>query len=377
MQDPRLKTLAKNLINYSVELKPGENVYIEIKGKETLALGKELVAEATKVGGNPIFIYNDSDILRRFLQAASEKQVLDIAAWHMELMKKCQAFIGVRGDDNSFDLSDVEKGIHKFYKEKFVKPVHLEQRVKHTKWCVLRYPNYSMATLAETAQEPFEDFYFKVCNLDYSKLSKAMDVLKAVMEKTDKVRIVSPGTDLTFSIKGIPSIKCDGKMNIPDGEVFTAPQKTSINGVIQYNTPSPRDGNLFNNVRLKFKDGKIVEKSCEGDKEKFEEHFAIDEGALYVGEFAVGVNPYVTKPMKDILFDEKIWGSIHLTPGACYDEAPNGNHSALHWDLVLIQTPEYGGGQLYFDNVLIRENGEFVHPELKKVFSRSCFNERS
>lgn len=161
--------------------------------------------------------------------------------------------------------------------------------------------------------------------------------------------------------QGYSCIKCAGGCNIPDGEVYTAPVRDSINGVITYNTPSEYNGFTFENVRLTFKDGKIVD--CDGnDKERLEKVFNTDEGARYVGEFAIGVNPYITKPMNNILFDEKIAGSIHFTPGNCYEDAPNGNKSAIHWDLVLIMTPEYGGGEIWFDDVLIRKDGRFLLP---------------
>ena len=233
-----------------------------------------------------------------------------------------------------------------------------------TRWVVLRYPNAAMAQLSGTSVEAFEDFYFQVCNLDYSKMAKAMESLVAYMNRTDKVRLVGPGTDLTFSIKDIPAIPCAGNMNIPDGEVYTAPVRDSVNGTLTYNTPSLYQGFTYENISLEFKDGKIV-KATANDTERINQVFDMDEGARYIGEFAIGVNPYVLHPMKDILFDEKICGSIHFTPGNCYDDAYNGNKSAIHWDLVLIQRPEYGGGEIYFDDVLIRKDGRFVVPELE------------
>ena len=211
--------------------------------------------------------------------------------------------------------------------------------------------------------EKFEDFFFDVCCLDYGKMEKAMQPLVDLMNRTDKVRILDAKTDLNFSIKGIPAIPCAGHCNIPDGEVYTAPVKNSVNGYINYSAPSIYNGIRHDNVRLEFKDGKIV-KATSSQPEAIEAVFNTDAGARYVGEFAIGVNPYVTSPMLDILFDEKIAGSIHFTPGACYDEAPNGNNSAIHWDLVHIQTPEWGGGEIYFDDVLIRKDGRFVLPEL-------------
>jgi aminopeptidase len=200
-------------------------------------------------------------------------------------------------------------------------------------------------------------------------MSAAQDKLKAKMEATDKVRLVGPDTDLTFSIKDIPIIKCDGKYNIPDGEVFTAPVRDSVNGTIRYNSPSLYQGVVYSNIKLAFEAGRIVSATCDGDDRKLNEIFDTDEGARYCGEFAVGVNPFVRKPMRDTLFDEKIAGSIHLTPGQCYDEAPNGNTSAIHWDLVLIQREDYGGGEMYFDDELVRKDGVFTDSELEQAFS--------
>ena len=228
---------------------------------------------------------------------------------------------------------------------------------------MLRYPNAAMAQLSGTSVEAFEDFYFEVCTLDYSRMNEAMKPLIEYMNRTDKVRMTGPGTDLTFSIKGIPAIPCAGNMNIPDGEVYTAPVRDSVNGKITYNTPSLYNGFTYENVCLEFKDGRIINATA-NDTARINEVFDTDEGARYIGEFAIGVNPYILEPMKDILFDEKISGSIHFTPGNCYQEAPNGNASAIHWDLVWIQRPEYGGGEIYFDDVLVRKDGRFVVPEL-------------
>jgi len=230
----------------------------------------------------------------------------------------------------------------------------------------LRYPNHSMAQLANMSTESFEDFYFDVCNLDYAHMSQAMEPLVELMEETDKVRIVGPGTDLEFSIKDIPVIKCAGEMNIPDGEVFTAPVKDSINGVISYNTPGVYQGYTYHDIKLKFENGKIINAKA-NNTAKIRQVFNTDEGARYVGEFAIGVNPYIEEAMKDTLFDEKIKGSFHLTPGKCYDEANNGNQSSIHWDLVCIQTPEYGGGEIYFDDQLVRKDGKFVLDSLQQL----------
>ena len=273
-------------------------------------------------------------------------------------------YIGIRGSSNTSELADVPAEKMKLYEKLYSTPVHHEIRVPKTRWVILRYPNASMAQLSNTSTEAFEDFYYKVCNLDYSKMLTAMQELVKLMNRTDRVRLTGPGTDLSFSIRDIPAIPCAGEMNIPDGEVFTAPVRDSVNGKISYNTPSPYQGFTFENICLEFKNGKIINATA-NDTTRINQIFDTDQGARYVGEFAIGVNPYVLEPMKDILFDEKIMGSIHFTPGNCYEEAPNGNESAIHWDLVLIQRPEYGGGEIYFDDMLIRRDGRFVLPELE------------
>jgi aminopeptidase len=265
------------------------------------------------------------------------------------------------------ELSDVPLDKQKLYEQTVWKRVHQDIRIRKTRWCVLRWPSPSMAQMAEMSTEAFEDFYFNVCTLDYQKMARAMQPLKAIMEKTDTVRLKGPrDTDLTFSIKGIPAIPCEGRVNIPDGEVFTAPVRDSVNGIIHFNSPTMYRGATHNDIRLVFRKGKVVEATSTAT-DKLNEVLNTDEGARYVGEFAIGFNPYCTRPMKDILFDEKIAGSIHFTPGNSYDEADNGNKSGIHWDMVMLQTPEAGGGEIWFDNRLIRKDGRFVIAELEPL----------
>jgi aminopeptidase len=363
MHDPRIEAYAKQIINYSLEIKPGEKILIEQYGK-TEPLTKALINAAYEAGGIPFVTLKDETILRVLLNGSSKQQLELMAELELNRMKQMQAYIGIRSGNNINEMSSLPAPRMKAYSELFQLPVHLQQRVKHTRWCVLRYPNDSMAQLAQVATDVFEDFYFKVCVFDYAKMSKAMDALVKAMMKTDRVRLTGKGTDLSFSIKGMPAIKCDGKINIPDGEVFSAPIRDSVNGRIAYNTPSVYQGYTFENIGFEFKDGKII-KASSNDTDRINEILDRDEGARYVGEFSLGVNPYILKPMNDTLFDEKISGSIHFTPGACYDNCDNQNQSAIHWDLVLIQRPEYGGGEIWFDDILVRKNGIFVLDELK------------
>jgi aminopeptidase len=363
MKDTRIEKLAKNLINYSVRLQKGEKVLIENFGLQR-ELVTALVKEAYAAGGYPFVSLKDHQVDRALLFGAEEEQYDMMAQFEANVMSQMDAYIGLRSGNNINELADVPDEKMKISGRTIGRKVHSEIRVPKTKWVVLRYPTSSMAQLAKMSTEGFEDFYFNVCNLDYGKMDKAMESLVELMNRTDKVHITGPGTDLTFSIKDIPAIKCAGQLNIPDGEVYTAPVRNSVNGVITYNTPSPYQGFTFENVKLTFKDGKIVEASA-NDSERINKIFDTDEGARYIGEFAIGVNPYILHPMQDILFDEKIDGSFHFTPGQCYDVAPNGNNSNIHWDMVNIQRPDYGGGEIYFDDVLIRKDGRFVLPELE------------
>ncbi|CRZ35368.1 aminopeptidase [Herbinix hemicellulosilytica] len=363
--DERIKTLASNLVNYSMAVKEGDKVYIHYIGQSTEDLARQLVKEVYKAGGVPFVHYTSPRLLREVLLNCTEEQMALMAQIDASEMEQMDCYVAVRGSDNVSENADVPADKMSLYETYYQTPVHHNVRVRKTRWVVLRYPNASMAQLANMSQEAFEDFYFKVCNLDYSKMERAMKNLVDYMQRTDKVRIVGPGTDLTFSIKGIPAIPCSGHRNIPDGEVYTAPVRESVNGVLTYNTPAVFQGFTFENISFRFENGKIVEATA-NDTERINKVLNTDEGARYIGEFAIGVNPYIIKPMKDTLFDEKIMGSFHFTPGNCYeDEAPNGNKSAIHWDLVCIQTPEYGGGEIYFDDVLIRKDGRFVVKELE------------
>lgn len=359
--DPRIKTLAKNLLTHSLSLQEGEHLLIDVTGFDTAPLAEALICECHKLGAHPHFTLNDSRIRRALLKSATEDQLAFDAKWALNQMLDIDAYVAVRGSDNASEYVDIPKETLQM-QAKIMSPV-LRERVDRTRWVVLRYPNPSMAQLANMSTEAFEDFYFNVCNLNYAKMSTAMDALVDIMNKTDKVRLTAPGTDITFSIKDIPAIKCAGECNIPDGEVYTAPVRNSINGTITYNTPSQYQGTTFEQISFTFENGKIIN-ATSNDTPALNHILDTDEGARYVGEFAIGVNPYILSPFKDTLFDEKISGSIHFTPGCCYEDAPNGNKSDIHWDLVLIMRPEWGGGDIYFDDVLIRRDGLFVPKEL-------------
>jgi aminopeptidase len=320
-----------------------------------------LIRAAQKLRGIPFVQTQHARINRALALEPSDRQLNLLASHELARMKKMDAYIAVRGSNNITELSDVPPEKMKLLAKK-MRPVQ-DQRVKKTKWVVLRWPTPSMAQLAGMSTEAFEDFYFEVCTLDYRKLQPGMKALKRLMEKTDRVEIKGPGTDLRFSIKGIPAVICGGDRNIPDGEVFSCPVKDSVEGHVTFNAPSIYQGIGFDTIRLEFENGKIVD-ATSNETKKLNKILDSDPGARYIGEFSLGCNPRVLQPMRDILFDEKIAGSFHLTPGQAYEEADNGNRSQVHWDMVSIQRPEWGGGEIYFDGKLIRRDGQFLPKQL-------------
>ena len=368
MPDSRWQTLADILLGHSLQIKPGERLLIECFDLVDDTLPRLLVRGASRMGACPLVVTYQNRILRDLILNGSEEQMQtwgDADAYRMDRM---QAYLGLRGSLNINELSDVPSEKLEIYNRLYQKPVHFERRITRTNWCVLRLPGPAMAQQAGMSTEAFENFYFDVCNIDYPKLEKALTPLIRRMEAASEVSIQGPETNLRFSIKGIPVVPCAGRRNIPDGEVFTAPVKDSIEGVIRFNTPTISQGRPFDGIKLEFQKGKIVHADCTGgDAAMLRRIFASDEGASYTGEWSIGCNPRILKPMRDILFDEKIAGSFHLTPGNAYDEADNGNRSKIHWDLVQIQRPEYGGGTIAFDGVPIRIDGKFISEDLQAL----------
>lgn len=365
MTDPRARRLADILVNYSVKVQRGEKVLIQDTNAEPEFV-KALVRAIHEAGGLAFVTIRDKSIERELYLNGPEGQFELQARFELERMRAMDAFIGFTSLRNSFAWKDIPSDKMELYNRHIWKKVHIEQRLPHTKWVVLRYPSAAMAQNAGMSESAFEDFFFEVCTMDYERMSKAMDPLVDLLRRTDEVRIVGPGTDLSFSIKGLPAIKCDGTMNIPDGEVYTAPVRDSAEGTLSYNTPGEKDGFKFESVRFEFRKGRIVDARA-NDTKRLNAMLDIDEGARYLGEFAFGVNPFIEGPLLDTLFDEKISGSVHITPGNSYDDCFNGNRSSLHWDLVLMQDESSGGGEIWLDGRLARKDGRFTLPELEAL----------
>ena len=361
--ESNFEKLAAVLTGFSTNLQKGEKVLIHAFDIPE-AMVVALVRAARDRGAIPFVSLQNARISRELVNHVNADQFETQAIWELDRMEKMDAYIAVRGSDNIFEMSDVDPS-KVAQVMRAMKPV-LDYRVNKTKWVILRWPTPAMAQQAMTSTESFEEFFFRVCTQDYARMTEGMKALEELMNKTDLVELKGPDTNLCFSIKNIGAVACGGRHNIPDGEVFSCPVKDSVEGEITYNAPTVYQGVSFDRIQLKFEKGKIV--YADGtNSDRLNEILDSDEGARYIGEFAIAFNPHILEPMRDILFDEKIAGSFHFTPGQAYEEADNGNRSQVHWDMVQIQRPEYGGGEIWFDGELIRKDGIFVKEELKKL----------
>jgi aminopeptidase len=360
MKDPRVRQMAEVLVNYSTRVKKGDVVLISASGFEAAPLVQELYILCMERGAEYVeYEFTLPEINRHFYNKGTKSQLSYFPEHKLDFMKKATVYIAISAGENSMVMAQANQS-NMIAWSKVLRPI-VDQRVKHTRWVITRYPTHGSAQEAKMSLDEYEDYLFSACCIDWAAESKKQEKLKRLMDKADGVRIISSDTDLSFSIKGMPGIKCDGRYNIPDGEVFTAPVKRSVEGYITYNCPTVYQGKEFNNIRLEFSKGRIVNASSPGMDEYLNKILDTDEGARYIGEFAIGVNPGITQPMRNILFDEKIFGSIHFTPGQCYDECDNGNRSAVHWDLVKILK---GDGEIWFDDQLIQKDGLFVQNNL-------------
>lgn len=358
MSDLRYAKLASVLINHSTEVKQGESVLVEATDvDEDMMI--ELIRQIRRAGGLPLVSLKSSRVIRELVMETDAQTMKQTGDYEAYRMKGVHVHIGIHGDRNMSEMSDVPSEKMQLYRKHWISPVHSEIHIPHTRWFCFRWPSPAMAQQANMSTEAFEDFYFKVCTLDYSKMEAAVVPLKELMEKTNEVRIMALDTDLTFSIRKIPVVSCTGRRNLPDGECYTAPVRNSVNGTIKFNVAVNYQGTILRDIHLRFENGKVVESSAD-NSQKLTEILNTDERARYIGEFAVAFNPYINVPMLNTVFDEKIAGSIHLALGNSYSDADNGNRSAIHMDMVMIQRTDWGGGEIFFDNILVRKDGIFV-----------------
>ena len=364
MEDCNMKRLAELIVRYSVSLQPGESILIETwDGADDIT--KALIQAVYRAGGYPFVCREETSVRRMQLLGGTRESFRRWAEADLARMEKMDACVMVRKADNSCEYEDVPQEKMAQFNRAMI-PVK-EERMKRTKWCVLRYPNAGMAQMCRMSTEHFREYYFQTCLVDYEWMTCCAQPLEELLRRTDWVKIIGPGTYLTFSIKGQkggPSFPNDtgcGKLNLPDGECASFPVKETVNGEITYNTPTTYSGVTFPQIYFRFEKGKIVE--ARGGNTHLDcvinQILDTDENARYIGEFSLGIHPLVTHAVGDALFDEKMWGTLHFTPGY----AP----SAIHWDIVLSQREEDGGGEIWFDDVLVRKVVRFLPEELQPL----------
>ena len=366
MKDPRNAKLANVLLNHSIKVKPGENVLISA---HTLAkpLVLELIKKVHTMGAFPITRLRDPEVTRLTQRAMTEEMAKRMYEGDIEMYKRVDKFLSIYSDENVFETSDVPAKGLELWAGKYWEPMRDQMpAIKNNGWVVLNYPNSAMAQMAKMSTEAFEKYYFKVCTMDYAKMGKAMEPLKEMMDKAERVKILGADTDLTFSIKGNIAEQCDGSCNIPDGEVFSAPVPESVNGKIVFDIPTEYRGVMHKDIALTFKGGKAI-KATSNDTKALNKVLDSDTGARYTGEFAFGLHPLITKPMGDILFDEKIGGSMHMAMGDAYPETVGAgntlNKSQVHWDMIRSGKDT----EIYLDDTLVRKNGKFTLPNLEPL----------
>ena len=361
-----VKKVAKYLIKKSVRLQKGENLLIDIININSMPLVYALIDEAREKEANVYTNIVDKKLLAKQLKNTNIDEIKTWADYDEYRMKKMDAYIGITSLTNKYDMKNVSSDLLNMYAAEYTYKVHLKERVDNTKWCILNYPTELLAESSEMDDDEFFEFWGKANTMEFESSLEDLKKLEELLNNTDRVRIIGKDTDLTFSIKDIPAVSCTGTHNLPDGEIFTAPVRDSVNGHIKYNTKTMYNGVEFENIFFRFEDGRIVEAYSDINNDKLEDILNIDEGARHIGEFAIGLNKEITRPIQNTLYDEKIAGSFHFTPGATYFETDNGNESKIHWDIVYLEK-EDDESKMYFDDVLIREKGQFVIDELKSL----------
>lgn len=363
--DPRIEKLADMVVRYSCKIQPQEHVLIRYDGDETTPMVASLMQKIYAAGAYPYLKRTDRTLQRELILGAGDEQLDRMCRQELAQYEQMDCFLSIHANHNAYEFADIPAERMENYSKRYGMPTVL-RRMQYERWAGFDYPTSSDAQAMGMSTESYMDFFFRVSTMDYEKMYRAAQPLAELMKRTDCVHILGEGTDLTFSIRGIGSKICAGDHNIPDGEVFTAPVRDSVFGTVTYTAPNMIDGVCHDHIQLTFEQGKIV-RAQSSDTKRLNQKLDSDDGSRYIGEFALGFNPYITRPMKNTGLDEKIAGSFHFTPGMSFDYPGNGNQSSIHCDFVCIQTPEYGGGEIWFDDVLIRKDGRFVLPELENL----------
>lgn len=354
-RDPRIEKLADILVNYSTRVQKGDHVLIR-----SAPLARPLVEEvyrlAVRNGAFPLVRLSFDSLAEIYYQEASDQQLDYLNPISKFEVENAQVIISIHAPENSRTLTASDPA--KLRRASITnRPVQEHIMKGGVRWVLCNYPTPSLAQDADMSLGAYADFLFAATNIDWRAASDMMHRIKERFDRAEEVRIVGPQTDLRFSIAGRPGIVCDGRYNMPDGEVFYAPVEDSVEGTIYYELPAIYAGREVNGIRLTFKDGRVVDASATHGEELLQQLLNADEGARRLGEFGIGCNYGIKRHTKDILFDEKIGGTVHLALGAAYPESGGTNHSAIHWDMV---KDLRHGGELYLDGELVQKDGRFL-----------------
>ena len=352
--DKRWQQLGELLVNYATEVQPGERVMIAMGEVQTLPLAEAVYAAAVRAGAYPQVQFLSETLRHALLKYGSGEQL----AWVPEIeaygMEWADVYIGLRGAYNLHMHAQIPADRLSLNQGAMGKVSTL--RWEKTRWCVIRVPNAAFAFQAEMDEETVEEMFFNACLLDWEVESRRWREWAQTLGRASTVRVVGKETDLRFSVQGRTWIVGDGKFNMPDGEIHTAPLTSTIDGQIYFEDPGVLGGRLMHDIRLRWEMGRLVEATAGTNQDYLQSIVRTDAGASLIGEFAFGTNPYVTAFTKDILIDEKIGGTVHIALGRSYPESGGDNRSAIHWDIIKDIRRE---GAVYVDGGLVLEGGVF------------------
>lgn len=372
MRDIRLQKLANLLINYSLELKEGE--YVQLAGSTiSEPLLKELYREAIKVGANPEVVVRVEGLQEILFKEGNDDQLEFVSPVTNTMIEKYDAQIGLMGGVNTKGMSNIDpKRMSKRLRamKDLIKKRKEREAKGEFRWCGTQFPTHSSAQQGNMSLEEYEDFVFNAGHIDkddpiaeWKRISEEQQRVVDYLDTKKELHIISKDTDLKMKIEGRKWVNCDGKVNFPDGEVFTGPVEDSVEGHIRFSYPGIYMGKEIEDIRLEFKEGKVIKATAEKGEELLLALLETDEGAKRLGEIAIGTNYGITKFTKNMLFDEKIGGTIHAALGTSIPQSKGENQSSIHWDMLCDMT---NGGKIYADGELFYENGKFIDEVINK-----------
>lgn len=366
MGDIRIAKLAKLLVNYSLRLKKGETVMIQSK-ISCAPLAKEVYKEALLAGAHPMLFNSLEDNMEMLFKYGTDEQLSYIPPYTLDLIKTVDAYLTIWGGENTKSLTNIDPSKMKLRSQAMTEyhKIYMERMGSGSlRWCGTQFPTNGSAMDAEMSLDEYEDFVYEAGHIDsdepvahWMRVHEEQERLVKIMNTKSDFEIIAKDTHLKVSTKGRTWENCDGRVNFPDGEIFTSPVENSMNGHIRYTYPAVYNGREVEDITLTFKDGKVVDAKAEKGEDYLLQMLDIDEGAKYVGEFAIGTNYDIQRFTKNILFDEKIGGTIHIALGAGMPECGSKNESSLHWDMICDMKD---GGEIYADGELIYKDGKLI-----------------